>query len=175
MLKKRSILKFEVISTIFIILIGALLHFTFDWSNQNPIVGTFSAVNESVWEHLKIVFFPFLLTTILGYLYTKPLTNNYICAKTKGILLTLSFIVVFFYTYSGIIGNHYPIIDIISFIVAIIVGEYYTYKNIKFNSPCNIFISIIILLTLSISFLTFTFNTPHIGIFKDPTTNTYGI
>lgn len=174
MKNKISLKKFEIISTIFIIAIGALLHFTFEWSNNNPIIGTFSAVNESVWEHLKILFFPMLVTTIIGYFYYKDIPN-YLCSKTKGILLSLSFIIVFFYTYTGIIGTHFAIVDIISFIVAIIIGEIYTYKKIKSNIPCNNLISIITLIILTFSFIIFTFKTPHIEIFKDPSTKTYGI
>ena len=58
MLKKNSILIFEIISSIFIMILGTLLHFTFKWSNNNVLVGTFSAINESTWEHLKLIFFP---------------------------------------------------------------------------------------------------------------------
>lgn len=58
MLKKNSILIFEVISTIFIMILGVVLHFTFEWANNNILVGTFSPVNESIWEHLKLLFFP---------------------------------------------------------------------------------------------------------------------
>ena len=65
--KKSSILKFEIISTIFIMIVGTLLHFTFRWSNNNPLVGIFSAVNESVWEHLKLIFFPMLIVGIIDH------------------------------------------------------------------------------------------------------------
>lgn len=172
--KKLSLKKYEIISTIFIILIGMLLHFTFKWSNNNSIVGMFSAVNESVWEHLKILFFPMFLTTIIGYFYYRNIPN-YLCSKTKGLFVALGFIIIFFYTYTGIIGTHYPIVDIISFIIAIIIGEYYTYKKIKQSSNCNTLISSLVLLILAFSFIIFTFNPPHINIFKDPETNVYGI
>jgi len=166
-MKKISLKRFEIISAVIAILIGMLLHFTYEWSGNNQIVGIFSAINESVWEHLKILFFPMLLTTIIGCFYYKDIPN-YLCTKTKGILLALLFIVVFFYTYSGIIGNHYPIVDIISFVVAIIIGEINTYNNLKNKVSCNNTLAIFILSMVSLSFILFTFKTPHIGIFKDP-------
>ena len=64
---RNKILIFQIVSTIFIIILGTILHFTFKWSNKNPLVGSFSAVNESTWEHLKLLFFPMLITTIIGY------------------------------------------------------------------------------------------------------------
>lgn len=175
MLEKKRILKYEIISTIFIILLGALLHFTFKWSSSNPIIGTFSAVNESVWEHLKILFFPMLITTLVGQLYLKKYKPNYLAIKTQGILLALAFIVIFFYTYSGIIGNHYPLVDIISFVIAVLIEEIYTYKKLKTSTIKNNNLAIITLTLLSISFIIFTFYTPQLGIFKDLSTNTYGI
>lgn len=175
MLKNFSLKKFEIISTIFITIIGTLLHFTFEWSGNNSLVGIFSAVNESIWEHLKILFFPMLITSIIGYFLFRKEYSNYLCSKTKGLILAISFIVIFHYTYSGIIGSRFAIIDIISFIVAIIIGEIYTYKKVKSNTPCNNKISAITLAILTLSFIIFTFYPPHIGIFKDPQTETYGI
>lgn len=172
--KKIPLKVFEIISTIFSIAIGSLLHFTYDWSNNNPVVGVFSAVNESTWEHLKILFVPMLITTIIGCFYYKDIPN-YLCNKTKGILLALLFIVIIFYTYTGVVGTNFAIINILIFVVAIIVGEVYTYKNIQSNKPCSDLLSMIILSILTISFIMFTFKPPHLGIFKDPIDQSYGI
>ena len=174
-MKKISLLKFQIFSTIFTFVLGTLLHFTFDWSNNNQLIGTFSAVNESTWEHLKLLFFPTLLTTIIGYFYYKDTIPNYLCSKTKGIIIALLFIVIFFYTYTGIIGNNIAILDIGSFFIAVILGEYYTYKKINNNIPCNNIISTIILLTLFFSFILFTFHPPKIELFLDPITEKFGI
>lgn len=172
--KKISLKVFTIISIIFTIIVGTLLHFVYEWSNNNIVAGIFGAINESTWEHLKILFIPMLITTIVGYYYYKDIPN-YLCNKTKGILLALSFVVIFFYTYSGIIGTNFAFINILSFIIAIIIGEIYTYRKIKSNVDCNNFISIIILSILSLSFVVFTFKPLPIGIFKDPISQTYGI
>lgn len=99
MSKKCSALKIEVLNTIFILILGTLLHFTFEWSNNNLLVGTFSSVNESTWEHLKLLFFPTLITALVGHFYLK-LNPNYLCIKTKAIIISFLFtIVVFLYIY----------------------------------------------------------------------------
>lgn len=54
---------------IFISILGVLLHFTYEWSGDNPAIGLFSAVNESTWEHLKLIFFPMLLLTMIEFLW----------------------------------------------------------------------------------------------------------
>lgn len=175
MLKQKNIIKIETLSTIFIMILGTILHFTYEWSNNNIIIGAFSAVNESTWEHLKLLFYPMLITTIIGYFYIRETIPNYLCAKTKGIIVAILFIIIFFYTYTGIIGTNFAILDIGSFFVAVILGEYITYKKIKDKTNCNNAIAIIVLLLLFTFFIAFTFLPPHIGIFKDPVTGIFGI
>ena len=97
MFNKISILKFEIISGILIMIFGTLLHFTFEWSNNNLLIGTFSAINESTWEHLKLLFFPMLITTIIGYFIKGKEIPNYLCSKVLGIIFSMCFIVIFFY------------------------------------------------------------------------------
>lgn len=172
--KKINLKIFEIISTIFTIAVGILLHFLYDLSNKNVIVGMFSAVNESTWEHLKILFFPMLITIIIGTYYYKDITN-YLCSKTKGLLVSLSFLVIAFYTYSGIIGKNFASINILIFILSIIIGEVYAYRKINNNTNCSNFISLIVLIVLIFNFITFTFKPPHIRLFKDPVDGTYGI
>lgn len=173
--KKMSIIKFQILSILFVSILGTLLHFIFNWSEQNQILGALSAVNESTWEHLKLIFYPMLLMTIIGISYFRNRYPIFLCAKTIGILISLLFTITFFYTYTGILGFNIDILNIVSFFIAIILGEYVTYKIINSNYSCNNKISIIILLILLISFILFTYITPKISLFKDPLTSTFGI
>mgnify|MGYP000454159843 FL=1 len=167
---KNKLLRFQIFSVIFTWILGTILHFTYDWSNQNAIVGAFSAINESTWEHLKLLFFPMLITTIIGYFYLKPKEEykNFLCAKTIGILVALVFVVIFFYTYTGVIGTNFAILDIGSFFVGVFLGEYTAYKLTNHISECKDGLAIFILIVLFICFVAFTYNAPHIGLFRNP-------
>ena len=161
----KSFWKFQIASAIFVIILGTILHFTYEWSGENRIVGIFSAVNESTWEHLKLVFFPTLITIIVGcYLYGKKI----ICAKTVGVIIAMLFTVTVFYSYTGIIGTNYAVINIAIFVLAVILGEYVTYRCYVKDITCNSSICTIILTILLILFIIFTFNAPEINLFKDP-------
>ena len=47
--------------------LGVLLHFLYNWF-PIPLIGLFSTVKESLWEHIKILYFPLLLAAlILGH------------------------------------------------------------------------------------------------------------
>ena len=170
---KNTLLRFQIFSVIFTWILGTILHFTYDWSNKNAIVGAFSAINESTWEHLKLLFFPMLITTIIGYFYLKPKEEykNFLCAKTIGILVALAFVIVFFYTYTGIIGTNFAILDIGVFFVGVFLGEYTAYKLTNKISGCKNGLAAFILIVLFICFIVFTYNAPQIGLFRDPLSN----
>ncbi|MBP3255206.1 MAG: hypothetical protein J6M60_01775 [Clostridia bacterium] len=166
---------YQYFSIVFTFILGTLLHFTYKLSNENKIVALFSSINESTWEHLKLLFYPMLLTIIIGYFYIGKDVPNFICAKTIGIIISMLFTVIFFYTYTGILGKNIAIIDIISFYIVTIIGECVAYKLLINGFECNNIISIVVLTIFVICFTVFTFYTPKIGLFKDPITGKYGL
>ena len=173
-MEKNKILKFTIFSGIFVIILGTLLHFTYEWSGNNTIVAFFSAVNESTWEHLKLLFYPMLLTTIIGYFYFGKKTTNFLCARLFGILTAILFTIVFFYTYTGVIGTNFAFIDISIFFIAVVLGELVSYKIFISSFKCNNYIALFFIVVLLICFITFTFFTPKIGLFEDPVSGNYG-
>ena len=177
-IKQEKLLKIQVIITVISIILGTILHFTYNLSGENNFIGTFSAVNESVWEHLKLAFFPMLILGIIEYFFVKNISNNYIEAKTIGIFLAISFIVVAFFTYTGILGVDILILDILIFITSIILGETISYKLMKRENESNNKTKVlagIILIFLLFSFIICTFNPPKVNLFRDPITKAYGI
>lgn len=172
---KKKILKYEIFSTILIFVLGVIFHFIYDWSKNNVFVGIISPVNESIWEHLKLIYIPMVITIIINRIFIKEKNEKYICAKTKGIFMGMFFIIVFYYTYSGVIGTNIDKINILSFFIATIIAEYYTYKNIIKNKPCNKIMTILFLILTFSIFIIFTFEPPNINLFKDPLTGKYGI
>lgn len=167
-MKNKTIRKYQIFSTIFVIILGTLFHFTYKLSGENKIVALFSSINESTWEHLKLAFFPMLISLIIEYFYIGKNIHNFICSKTLGIIASMGFIVIFFYTYSGILGKNIAVIDIISFAIAVIIGETLSYILIMNKSKCNKKIAIIILTIIAISFVIFTYYPPDFGIFREP-------
>lgn len=170
-----SVFKFYIFSFIFIAILGTLLHFTYEWSNENLLVASFSAINESTWEHLKSLFFPMLITTIVGYFFVGKDFSNFLCSRVIAVIIGMLFIVVFFYTYTGILGYNIAFLDISSFFVAILLSEYISYKVLYSNCCKYNFICGLIFIILLILFVIFTYTPPKINLFKDPLTNTYGI
>lgn len=174
-MNKKKIRNYQIFSVVFTFILGTLLHFTYEWSGENHLLAIFSSINESVWEHLKLLFSPMVLTIVIGYFYIGKNIPNFLCSKTVGIIVSMLLMVIFFYTYTGILGKNLPFIDIASFFIFAIIGEFLSYILIINKFKCNNKIAIIILLLILICFIVFTYFTPNIGIFKDPITHTYGI
>ncbi len=177
-IKSSKLLKVEMIGILFCFILGTLLHFIYGWSGKNLFVASFSAVNESVWEHLKLVFYPMLLMAIIEYFFVKKISNNYIEAKTIGIFVAMSFIVVSFFTYTGILGTNFFIIDILIFIISIILGEWSSYrlmKRKKESTTQSKILASLIMIFLLICFIVCTYYTPKVNLFRDFTTGTYGV
>ena len=162
-------IKKEIYQTLLIIIVGIISHFLYEWSNHNVIIGLLSPVNESIWEHLKLIFFPMLIPLFFNF------NKNYFQARIMGILSAILFLVLTFYTYSGIIGDNYAIVNIILYVLSILLGQFISYLSLQNNIYFNITVSIIIFLTLLICFIIFTFYPPRISMFQDPISCTYGI
>ncbi len=112
----------------FTILLGTLLHYVYEWSGNNALIGIIGAVNESTWEHLKLLFWPIFFYSILEYQLIGNKFNNYVTAKAVSLYAGILLIIIIFYTYTGIVGDNYLIIDILTFVVSVIISQYVGYK-----------------------------------------------
>jgi hypothetical protein len=175
--ERKSTFGYELAGIVFIVIVGGMLHFTFDFSGHQPVVGFFSAVNESVWEHLKLGFWPALLWTLVEYRSIKKSTNNFLFAKAVGIYLVPIVIPVLFYSYTAALGESVLVIDILIFVVAVIVGQLVSYKLLTHVELPDVLnkISLVALVLLGVVFMIFTFYPPHLPLFRDSVTGEYGI
>ena len=166
----------QIITVIICLILGILLHFTYEWSGENMIVGLFSAVNESTWEHLKLIFYPFLVMAIIGYFIIGKRTDNYWLAQALGILSAMIFTIAFFYTYTGIIGTNFAWLNIATFVISILLGGFVTYKILISEKDYNgEFASIIFIIILFFSFILYTSNPPEIQLFEPPAIGVCGL
>lgn len=155
---------------------GTLLHFLYDWLGESVFVAPFSSVNESTWEHMKLLFWPMFIFAIVQSFFFKD-RKDFWCVKLRGTLLGLILIPVLFYTYNGVIGKSPDWINIAIFFISAAVA--YIYETRLFNSgklsSQNSKRSFIWLCVIAVLFVVFTFRTPELGIFKDPLTGELGI
>ncbi|MBQ8392568.1 MAG: hypothetical protein IJX51_02240 [Clostridia bacterium] len=172
---KRSIDLWQLVGFATTSLVGTLLHFLYDWT-QSIWVAPFSGVNESTWEHMKLLFWPMFAFAIIQSLFFRD-RKEFWCVKLKGILMGLILIPVIFYTYNGVIGSSPDWFNIAIFFISSAIV--YICESLQFHNGTTTCIDprlpISLLSVIAALFIVFTFATPEIGIFKDPLTGTYGI
>ena len=157
-------------------LAGTLLHFLYDWLGEAVWIAPFSGVNESTWEHMKLLFWPMFAFALVQSLFFRE-RKDFWCVKLRGTLLGLATIPVLFYSYNGAIGKSPDWLNISIFFVSAAVA--YLYETRLFHAQRLLCkrpkIALGALCALSLAFIAFTFLAPEIGIFRDPVTGTYGI
>ena len=173
---KRSISLWQLMGFAITSLGGTILHYLYDLSGQSVFAAPFSGVNESTWEHMKLLFFPMFVFALVQSLFFKGY-DNFWCVKLRGILLGLVLIPVIFYTYNGVFGKSPDWFNItIFFISAAVVYLYETRLFINgYNCILPEKISFVLVCIIGVMFIVFTFATPTLPIFQDPITGAYGI
>ena len=128
--------KYIISGIIFTIVFGSLLHFFYDWSGKNAIVGLFSPINESVFEHLKLLYFPMLLWIVLGYFIYGKKNRNYFLSSFIGLVCGLILTPVLFYLYTSYTKTSILPVDIGIFVISVVVSFAlfaYIFLNYNFN------------------------------------------
>ena len=168
-MKQRSIL-WQAAGFAFVTFGGTILHFLYDWTDESIWVSPFSGINESTWEHMKLLYWPLFLFALIQRPFFKR-QENFWCVKLTEILLGLALIPVLYYTYNGALGKSPDWVNIsIFYVTAALVFLFerwafqkerlqYHYLRLAFFAICII----------GLLFTLFTFIPPQIPLFQDPT------
>ena len=160
---------FTAVSFILTATLGTACHFAFDFFGQSRLIAPFVPVNESTWEHLKLLFMPALLFTLIR---EAVIGKDYPCLltqKAKAVLAGMAWIVVGFYTYTGVWGKDVAWIDILLFYTAVALYTWLSKRSIeKEKKYCNAGVGTAVFVLTFILFLVFTVQPPKIGLFQDP-------
>ena len=105
-----------------------LLHYLYELTSYSPFVALFAPINETPWEHTKLLFTPYLIYAIIEYFVLKPNPKRFFIAKTIGLFFIDFGLLAFFYTYSGILGTNILAVDIFSAFLIMALAFYFSYK-----------------------------------------------
>jgi hypothetical protein len=173
----RSILKWEVAGIPFVVLLGSALHFAFAWSGYWRPLAIVAAVNESVWEHLKLAFWPSLLWAFIECRALKLETWSFWAAKGYALLLAPILIVIIFYGYTSLLGTNVIALDIATFVIAISAGQLFSAQLVSSDVQAVSVrsIGIALLVCQLAAYFAFTFHPPTSRLFEDPRNGIRGI
>lgn len=164
--------KFFIGGFLFTCVAGTVMHFVYEWSGKNPVIGLFAPVNESTWEHLKLLFFPAALWALGGCLLRKKSMPGILGSCTAGICAGMLSVVTFFYTYTGILGTNWLPLDVLTFYAGALVTYWVSGRRWKASEEregrMGNGVAAAVLIAVMLCFFLFTYKAPSIGLFRIP-------
>lgn len=118
----KSLNKKNLPSVLAVAILGSLNHFLYDWTGGSSFAALFCPINESPWEHLKLLFFPFLFVTLGTAALYRFRDRRFFYCRFLGVVCGMAFTLVTFYTYTGIWGSHALILDLLIFFLSVVLS-----------------------------------------------------
>ena len=168
---KRKLRRWEIAGFAVTGLLGMLLHFVYGWTGENRIAAAFSAVNESTWEHMKLLFVPFLVFTVVEFIVFSEAFRNFFAVKAVSILLL-------FYTLTGMFGPLPGWVNIMIFFLADALAYLVSYRLMstgRLRGGAMQLAGFALLWLLLFAFVWCTYRPPHLPLFLDPVSGGYGL
>ena len=174
----KRLFYWELAGALFTAAMGTLLHFVYDWSGGWGAAAAFSAVNESTWEHMKLLFFPMFLFSVVQVCCLGRNYTNFLAARGVSTVTGVALIPVLFYTYTGVLGRHLLWADIAVFYLSVLGAfalDFRLLRRGRFTSLWQQILGLLALWGLAFLFVYCTFHPPELGLWQDPVTLGYGI
>ena len=170
--------KIKVVGVLVIFALTVLYHFLYEWF-PNPVFSVLFPVNESIWEHMKLLYSGILTWGIVEYFILKrkniKFTNYFSSLFLTMITSIIVYLILYLPLYSLFKENMFISIGLL--IIVIILMEIFNYYLI-IRKEENWFldkVSIILIILGYVVFLSLTYDPPRNYIFYDTTENKYGI
>lgn len=171
--------RLELFGIVPIVLLGSALHFAFAWSGGWRPLAIVAAVNESVWEHLKLAFWPALVWALVVRRLAQPPVAAYWLAKALGLLAVPLTVGVLYYSYKALLDRNILALDIGIFVVAVAVGQLTAAvllvrlerRPAAWLHP----LGIVLLLAQVLAYSLFTYLPPPLLLFEEERSGRYGI
>nr|WP_325299506.1 DUF6512 family protein [uncultured Dysosmobacter sp.] len=175
---RKRLLFWELGGFLFTGLAGTLLHFVYEWSGGSVLTAAFSAVNESTWEHMKLLFFPMFLFSVVQVCALGKTYPDLPAVRAVSTLAGLLLIPVLFYTYTGVLGFHVMWADIAVFFLADLGAfalDFRLLRRGRFSQPWQQVLGLAALWALAFCFVWCTFRPVPLALWRDPVTGRFGI
>ena len=175
---RKKLLRWELAGFLLTGAAGTLLHFLWGWTGQGAVTAAFCAVNESAWEHMKLLFAPYFLFTMVQFIvFAEPL-RNFFAAKAAAILLGLVSIPAIFYTLTGMFGKTPDYVNIAIFFLADALTFFVSFRLLTRGALRGAgaqLMGFLLFWLLAFAFVFFTYRPPELPLFRDPTNGLYGM
>lgn len=160
---------FIYLGSVVIFLMGFILHFLYDWTNQNVIVGAFTPIDESIWEHTKLVFFPLIAWYSIYYLIMfKKIDidrDKWFTTMLLNIIISVLLIPLLYYLVNAGLGIENKIVNIVILLVSLVLGSLVAVHFYHYGKGLNFILPVCIVCFLVFIYILFTYSKVNLPIF----------
>ena len=177
----KDVKRAAVFGMVFTVVLSVPFHFLYRWTGGSPAAAVFLPVNESVWEHLKLTFYPMALwwLAVCPFLLRRKKVefSRLFISFAVAALSAPVIIVSLFYTLQGAFGVESLVSDILILIIAVILSHRLALGVYRREGPSKgwFILAVIAVVLLVSAFTVFTFFPPRLPLFQDTPTGKYGI
>ena len=174
----KRLFRWEAVGALWTAAAGTLLHFVYEWSGGSVWAAVFSGVNESVWEHMKLLVMPLFFFTVVQVAVMGDRYPGLLGTRAVSLLASVALIPVVYYTYTGILGFRVSWVDISIFYMAVAVYFLLDRKLLQSGRLDAVWVQvmgIVVLWTVVFVFAWCTFRPPRLPLWQDPVTGIFGI
>ena len=176
-MRKRLAL-WELGGFLFTAALGTALHFTYGWSGGNLLAAAFSAVNESVWEHMKLLFFPAFFWSVGQVCFLGRNYPNFLAVRARSVRAGVARVPVLFYPDTGITGTHVLWADVAVFLLAdlgLFALDFRLLRRGRLTGWLAQVLALAALWALAFLFVWCTFRPPRLALWRDMAAGTCGL
>lgn len=154
-----------------------ITHFLFDWF-PNTFFSIFFPVNESIWEHMKMLYSAIIIAGISDYFFIKKTggnTNNFLTSLFVSAILSIPAFLIIYLPFYYSLGENMALNLIVMFI-AIVISQIISFYILKYNNLKKLnYISLMGIVLVYIIFGILTYYPIPCDLFFDPLKEKYGI
>lgn len=164
-----------VAATVVTAAVGSFLHFAYELSGEVFVIGLVAPVNESVFEHLKLVWLPITLWT-LGGLFILPASERatYLLAAMLAIFVAMCVVVIGYYSFHQLFGIESLAYDVSLYVVAMGIANALVIYAFGDLMP-SVVLALLFFTAYMVLFPVLTVYPPHVEFFRDPARDKYGM
>ena len=167
--------KWKIISPIILFIISFPIHFLYTLF-PNIITSFFAPVNESTFEHMKMIYTSYLIFSIIEYFYLKKknikVNNITINPFISGLFNIFIFLLIYQLRF---ILNETMTLTFIMLFISYIITSFISFKILSCRKLVNKYLGIILTLVIYIPFIYYTYNPLHTNFFYDTKNEIYGL
>lgn len=156
---------------------AVFLHFVCAMTDNSALAVLFGAVNESVWEHVKIFSVAYCGYAILQLLWIRVSFRRYVVGKCCGLYLLMAGIIAVYYLYSGLCGGSVLWVEVTYPAILVAAAQLCSYLIVLHWRKAGEFFAPALLLIMLYYLMFFCFSVfpPRAELFRDPVTDGYGL